>query len=243
MLNTLLDNHQVLKAKLTDEIAELGTQIADLEDVKAKFTKARDDEKAENENTIKEAEDGLDGITDAINVLSEFYGEAAKGGEISLVQKRQEPTKAKDNELKGDYKGSQSAATGILGMMDVIKSDMERTITETKNEEDKASRDFADLERTTDISLETKGNSKSDKESELTETNDKINQELEDLEGNQELLDKALQELMELQPACIETAMSYEDRVAKREQEIESLKQALCILDKNGPVPDESITC
>jgi len=244
MLNTQLDNHQTLKAKLEDEIATLTTQIEELEDVKAKFTKARDDEKAENENQIKEAEDGLDAINDAINVLTEFYGEAAKGGEApSFIQKKQDPTDSGDNDLKGDYKGDQSAATGILGMMDVIKSDFERTITETKNEEDKASRDFADLSRTTEISLETKGNAKSDKESELGETKDKINTELEDLNGNQELLDKALQELMELQPACIETGMSYEDRVAKREQEIESLKQALCILDKNGPVPDDSITC
>merc|ERR1719515_678332 len=193
MLNTQLDNHQTLKSKLEDEIATLTTQIEDLEDVKAKFTTARDDEKAENENTIKEAEDGLDAINDAINVLTEFYGEAAKGGEApSFIQKKQDPTDSGDNDLKGDYKGDQSAATGILGMMDVIKSDMERTITETKNEEDKASRDFADLKRTTDISLETKGNSKSDKESELTETKSKIDQEIEDLEGNQELLDKAL---------------------------------------------------
>merc|ERR1719324_40868 len=199
MLNTLLDNHQVLKAKLTDEIAELTTQIEDLEDVKAKFTKARDDEKAENENTIKEAEDGLIAINDAIGVLTEFYGEAAKGGEApSFFQKKQDPTDSGDNDLKGDYKGDQSAATGILGMMDVIKSDMERTITETKNEEDRASRDFADLSRTTEISLTTKGDAKSDKESELGDTKSKINTELEDLEGNQELLDKALQELMEL---------------------------------------------
>lgn len=243
MLNAQLDNHQTLKSKLEDEIATLTTQIEDLEDVKAKFTTARDDEKAENENTIKEAEDGLAGINDAINVLTEFYGEAAKGGEAPELIQKQDPTDSGDNDLKGDYKGDQSAATGILGMMDVIKSDMERTITETKNEEDKASRDFADLSRTTEISLTTKGDAKSDKESELGDTKSKIDQEIEDLEGNQELLDKALQELMELQPACIDTAMSYEERVAKREQEIESLKQALCILDKNGPVPDDSITC
>jgi len=243
MLNTQLDNHQTLKAKLEDQIAALTSQISDLEDFKAKFEKARDDEKAENENTIKEAEDGLDGINDAIGVLTEFYGEAAKGGEAPSLIQKQDPTDSGDNDLKGDYKGDQSAATGILGMMDVIKSDMERTITETKNEEDKASRDFADLSRTTEISLTTKGDSKTEKEAELGETKDKIRQEMEDLKGNQDLLDKALQELMELQPACIDTAMSYEERVAKREQEVESLKQALCILDKNGPVPTDSISC
>merc|ERR1719321_2298175 len=140
MLNTQLDNHQVLKAKLEDQIAALESQISELDDFKAKFEKARDDEKAENENTIKEAEDGLDAIKDAIGVLTEFYGEAAKGGEApSLIQKK-DPTDSGDNDLKGDYKGDQSAATGILGMMDVIKSDMERTITETTNEEDKAQR-------------------------------------------------------------------------------------------------------
>merc|ERR1719321_634158 len=53
MLNTQLDNHQVLKAKLEDEIAALESQIADLEDVKAKFDKARSDEKEENKNTVK----------------------------------------------------------------------------------------------------------------------------------------------------------------------------------------------
>merc|ERR1719321_1944149 len=116
MLNTQLDKHQVLKATLEDEIATLESEIADLEDVKAKFTQARDDEKAENKKTIKEAEDGLEAITDAIDVLTEFYGEAAKGGEApSLIQKKKDdPTDSGDNDLKGDYKGDQSAATGIL---------------------------------------------------------------------------------------------------------------------------------
>merc|ERR1719326_1270796 len=93
MLNAQLDNHQTLKAKLEDEIATLASQISDLEDVKAKFTKAREDEKAENENTIKEAEDGLDGISDAIKVLEDFYGEAAKGGEIGgkFLQRSSDP--------------------------------------------------------------------------------------------------------------------------------------------------------
>ena len=34
--------------------------------------------------------------------------------------------------------------------------------------------------------------------------------------------------------------MSYEERVAKREQEIEALKEALCTLDKYGPEQTEA---
>merc|ERR1719361_821439 len=44
------------------------------------------------------------------------------------------------------------------------------------------------------------------------------------------LLNNAVKQLMELQPTCIDTGMSYEERVARREDEIESLKKALCIL-------------
>merc|ERR1719454_1690621 len=51
-----------------------------------------------------------------------------------------------------------------------------------------------------------------------------------DLASQTELLVTAIKELIELQPACVDTGMSYEERVARREQEIESLKKALCVL-------------
>ena len=49
------------------------------------------------------------------------------------------------------------------------------------------------------------------------------------------MVDKAIKELMELYDACIDTGMSYAERAALREQEIEALKKALCILDTMGP--------
>jgi hypothetical protein len=243
-LNTLLEKKEIARDKTTDRITTLTAEISDLEDTRAKFTKAREDEKAENENSITEAEGGIAAIKDALKVLKEFYDAAKDGGEISLAQ--QDPKKADDlpdTGFGGDYKGSQGGATGILGMMEVILGDFERTIKITKQEEDKASRDFKDLDRSTEISIETKTSEKDDKESENSATKDKINTAMTELTDNQALLDKALQELTELQPACIDTGMTYEERVAKREQEIESLKQAVCILDKNGPVKEDTMSC
>ena len=43
---------------------------------------------------------------------------------------------------------------------------------------------------------------------------------------------------MELQPACVDTGMSYKERVEAREDEIAALKKALCIFnefEKYGP--------
>lgn len=37
---------------------------------------------------------------------------------------------------------------------------------------------------------------------------------------------------------CIDTGMSYEERVQKREEEIAALKRALCILDGDKVEPE-----
>merc|ERR1719265_2164504 len=92
-----------------------------------------------------------------------------------------------------------------------------------------------EFETTTKMSLGTKNVAKSAKDGELAETNTSIDEDNTSLTDEQALLDKSIQEIVELQPACVETGMSYEDRVAKREQEIESLKEALCTLDREGP--------
>ena len=52
-----------------------------------------------------------------------------------------------------------------------------------------------------------------------------------DLEGTQKELDAALAYYAKLKPSCIGEAEPYEDRVAKRKEEIESLKEALRILN------------
>jgi len=227
-LNSELEMKQIAKDKLIDDIATLTSEIEQLDLTKDEFTKVREDEKAENEATIKEAEEGLAAVQDAKKVLEKFYGEEAPA---SLVQKSNRLHEEPDAGFEGGDGRDQEGGANIIALMDVIEGDFERTIKGTKKEEDQAARDFTALERTTDISIETKTDDKEAKESELAATKDHIAKKLEDLKGEQELLDKALEELIELQPACIDTGMSYEDRVAKREEEIEALNSALSILE------------
>merc|ERR1719199_2276363 len=59
-------------------------------------------------------------------------------------------------------------------------------------------------------------------------------QELEekktDLDGTQKELETALAYYDKLKPSCVDAGVSYEDRVARRKEEIESLQEALKIL-------------
>merc|ERR1719313_2998125 len=174
-------------------------------------------------------------------IKSDAYKTAEKAAAASFAQKK---VSGVDDDMPDagfdeTNKGGQGASTGILGMMDVIKSDFERTISETEKQEKNADREFLEFETTTKVSLGTKKVGKSAKEAELTETKADLTEAKDSMMEKQEALDKSIQELIELQPACIDTGMSYQEKVTKREAEIESLKQALCILGTEGPVNTE----
>eukprot|EP00747_Dinoflagellata_sp_TGD_P153254 gnl/TRDRNA2_/TRDRNA2_177377_c6_seq33.p1 gnl/TRDRNA2_/TRDRNA2_177377_c6~~gnl/TRDRNA2_/TRDRNA2_177377_c6_seq33.p1 ORF type:complete len:174 (-),score=65.84 gnl/TRDRNA2_/TRDRNA2_177377_c6_seq33:130-594(-) len=126
--------------------------------------------------------------------------------------------------------GGQGAAGGILGMMDVIKSDFERTISTTEKAEKQAEDDHMKFMTETSVSLEEKKMAEEQKTKYKDDAEATLESATTDMDQQTELLVTNIKELIELQPACVDTGMSYEERVARREQEIDSLKKALCIL-------------
>merc|ERR1712048_728405 len=77
-------------------------------------------------------------------------------------------------------------------------------------------------EKSTD--LDNKAAKKQDEEQSLE-------QKRSDLDGTQKELDAALAYFDKLKPTCVDAGVSYEDRVARRKEEIESLQEALKILN------------
>ena len=241
-LNSQLESAEAKRDKLAEEIATLTTELAELDASLKSTTDQRTEESAENAATVSEAEEGQAAVQQALDVLDHFYKTAAKA-EV-FVQVSASTHKGVDDDLpdtgfSGANKGSQGAATGIIGMLEVIRGDFVRTIKATEKAEKEAETEFIEFERTTKVSISTKETTKTSNEAEKAATVTEISEALADMREEQELLDKALQELEELRPACIDTGMSYEERVARREQEIEALNEALCILDNEGAVQTE----
>jgi len=224
------------KATLEEEIATLTQEISDLNDNLAKQTKLRTEEKAENMDTLDKAKAGLAAVKDAYDVLQTFYKNAAKG-KVSLMQASPVDEDA-PGVHSGAYQGGQAKAGGIFAMLDVIVSDFERTIRVVTEAEQESHRSFVEFERTTKSSIMSKETSKSQAELDLKETNQKITEGMDNLDMHQKMLDDSLKELEDLKPACVDTGMSYADRVAKREEEIDALKKAMCELDGEGVEAD-----
>jgi len=247
-LNGQLADNENTRDQLNEDLANLAQQISELESALAKATKAKEDETAENAETVKEAEEGAQAVSEALDVLDKFYKTAAKASLLevspSLLQSAgmqpDLPDAGFDNKA---LTGGQSAAKGILGMLEVIKSDFERTVKVTTKAEKDAAKEFMEFETESKQSLAVKTNTQSAKQARLAETVTTIEEDNDSLASEQTLLDKAIQELLELEPACFPKEESYALRVAKREQEIGALKEALCALDKEGPVQTEAGDC
>jgi peptidoglycan hydrolase CwlO-like protein len=235
-LNAELQGLEANKASLEQDIDTLTGEISELNASLSKQSKMRGEEKAQNMDTLDKANAGLAAVKDAYDVLDTFYKKAAKG-KVSLVQAS--PVDADAPAVHGGAnKGNQQKAGGILAMLGVIISDFERTIKVTTKAEKAAHREFTDFARTTKTSIASKETGKSQSEFSLKETDAGIIASMDDLAKHQDMLDDTLKEIEDLKPACVDTGMSYEDRVQKRKDEIDALKKAMCELDPDGVESD-----
>lgn len=218
---------------LTATIASLGQDIADLadavKDIDAAMAKAIEDRassKAANEQTIKEAKDAQVAIEQAIAVLKDYYAESSQA--TAFVQ--QMPDLDAPETFDKPYQGMMPEGGNVADFLEVILTDFARLEAETastEQEELTAHEKFL-FEAKKDKALKEneskhKAASKVDKESELRSTE-------EELKMTQEQLDKAVAYFDKLKPSCVESGVTYEERVRRREEEIQSLQEALKIL-------------
>jgi tetratricopeptide (TPR) repeat protein len=232
-LHSQLESLNARKGELTKTKGELEKALEELRADLATQTANRAEEKAENEQTVKDSEEGEAAVDQAIDILSHFYGAAAKA---TVLAQQSPDDEAPDAGFDGAYTGSQSASTGIMGMLEVIKGDFARSIKETKAAEDQAQRDFIEFERETKMSITTKETGLDHTDRELTETNDSLSTAGDELRTQQGLLDAAVETWEKLIPGCVaDPGMSYEERVQRRNAEVQALKDAYCILGNEEP--------
>jgi len=228
-LTAELESANALVEKLTTEITALSDEVAEIKGQQNTATGIRSSEKKTNAATVADAKVAQAAVEKATTVLKEFYGSVAAGAALvqDTASMKQEMTEAASLD---PYKGQQAGSGGIMGMLEVILSDFARLETETTEAENSAADTYEKFmnESNEDVAVkETEIEHKSNKK-DTTEGN------IRDLNKNLKLtqteLDKALDYYDKLKAECVDTKLSYEERVAMREEEIVSLQEALKVL-------------
>merc|ERR1712183_736871 len=164
-------------------------------------------------------------VAQALTVLKEFY---AKAGEATaFVQAQPEAPETFDK----PYTGMGGESGGVVGMLEVIESDFARVESETKASEATAQKEYDTFMTDSKVDKEAKSTDIEHKTAKKQDQSQALTVANEDLEGTQKELDAALAYYDKLKPSCVDAGVSYEDRVARRKEEIESLQEALKILN------------
>merc|ERR1719497_123582 len=191
----------------------------------AKQTEARTAEKAANEQTIKEAKAAQVAVEEAMAVLKDFY---AKSAEATVLT--QQPAEDAPETFEKPYKGLLPEGGSVIDFLEVILTDFTRLESETASSEAQEEDEYKTFmfESKKDKALKEneiklKSGTKTDKEGALQQAE-------ADLKVTKEQLDKALEYYEKLKPTCVDSGITYEERVKRREEEIVSLQEALKIL-------------
>merc|ERR1719310_490284 len=206
-----ISKNEAEKAQLLEDISALQKAIAENKKALNEATQLREKEHSDNEKTLADAEAGKEAVSFALTTLKEFYEGAA------FVQTRYTPPNADSSGgtfadmapkgFSGSYSGNQQQSKGIIGMLEVILSDFERTIDTVTSTEEDADADFAELE------------------DEIEKDNDAKNKEVDEKNGRVAEIGDAL---LTLEDENSDAQKKLDGALA--EQEIAALKQAMQIL-------------
>merc|ERR1712194_10403 len=229
-----ISGKQAAKAQLERDIAELSAAIAANKKALLGATELREKEKAENLERIEQADAGRAAVQQALNVLKQFYQAQGFLQFVPTNSDREGLTVAdKTPEVfDSEYHGSQQASKGILGLLEVILSDFDRTESTVTGEESQAASDFKIFKSANELDTQTKEGLVETKEGKLPQIEADLLDLADDLNDAETDHSEANQELDKLHKMCVAGTETYEERVAARNKEIEALKEAMVLLDE-----------
>jgi len=204
VLKAKVDKKKSLSVQLKDDIKELQHQLAKLAKSQVDLNEVRKQEHEAFIQTKVDLEAGLQGVRQAVKILREYYANANK---------------------------ESGAASGIIGMLEVIESDFGKGLAEAETNEDSSAAAYQKISMTNRI---TKAMSEKDVEYKTKESAslDKSAADYtSDIQASQTELDAVLQYSKTIREQCVAKPETYEERKGRREAEIAGLKEALSILE------------
>lgn len=207
-LSSKIDVMSARSAKLKEEVSNLQAALSKLTRAQAEMDKMR---AAEHEAYVvnkADLEQGLSGVKGALKVLNEYYAQSDSA-----------------------HSKSEGGSTGIIGLLEVVESDFSKNLAEVVAVEETAAASHEEETKENSIENAAKGKDVEHKSKESTYLDKEVAELSADRANVQTELDAVHEYLAQIKKECTAVAESYADRKAKREAEIDGLKQALDILE------------
>merc|ERR1719460_2952110 len=215
-LNTKIDAATSKIAKLKEEIATLQGELGAIAKAQQEATAMRQEEAAAWKEAKADYESGVEGVGMALQVLRDYYAEKDE----AFVQTTHDK--------------ATGAASGIIGMLEVVESDFSKNLAEGSAAEAMAQEAYEKLTQDNEIATTEKTTAVKYKTKDQKETENALVGLKEDRQGTEKELAAIVEYWDKLQPMCVAKPESYAERKKRREAEIAGLKEALRILEEES---------
>jgi len=221
-LGARIDGASSTIAELTEAIKTLEAEVAAIDKAQAEATELRTSENADYLKASKDFKDSAEAVAKAIEVLKNFY-------EGSFMQVSSKTTQKSKQPSFGSAKGD--TASTIISVLEMSEEDFTTLLAESEATEDEAVKAYEKLTEENKVSKASKEAESKGKVSEIKSLTVQLEHSKEDHASVSEELAAVNAYIDKLRPQCEEKVMSYAEKKAKREAEIEGLKEALSILE------------
>lgn len=206
-LSTKKEQKEAHSTKLKEEIATLQKELAEIASTQSEMDSLRGEEKATYEETKPELEKAVSGIQLALKTLKDYYAKAATHG------------------------SSEGAGGGIISLLEVAEADFSKNLSEVIAEEQVAVGSYEAQTKENGMTKLTKESDVKYKTKEAASLDKAVSELATDLESVQDELDAVNSAWKTLTSQCVAKPETYEERKARREAEINGLKDALEVLE------------
>lgn len=225
------NKHQAREEKATAQIAEAETALKDA--AKAQATAQKEDAEAtavrEEEGALfnafeSDSKDALEGLEVAINALAAVFPDTEK----SLIQQPDASMGGLASFESGSYGDS---AQGPVQMLQVIRSDMEKELTDRTQDNNLAKKEYQEKKNALEIEIAAQKASQTQLSKALAQYKKQKQDYSSDLDNVREEIAALTESQTALNKQCGPNVETYQDRATKRNEEIKSLKEALEVLE------------
>jgi hypothetical protein len=226
-LTSKLDLAAAKSAELKGEVKTLQAELATLAKQQAEMDTIRSEEKSAFDQAKAELELGITGVQKALGVLKDYYqGSAAllqnAGAFDAFMQQPAQPQK---------HSKASGAGGSIISILEVVESDFTKSLAAEETEEADAVAVYEKTTQDNKLSVTMKSQDTKYKIKEYKGLDKSISELSGDRDTTNTELSAVLDYYSKIKDRCIAKPESYEERKARRESEIQGLKEALEILE------------
>jgi len=204
-ISTKIDQLKARSARLKSQVARMQATMSKLVKGQRELDKIRQQEHKEYLAEKEDLDQGLDGVKTALRVLQEYYAQESGNG----------------------HKTDSSAASSIIGLLEVIESDFSKTLASLVSAEQEAASKYEEESKDNQIEHDTKEREVQLKTRQYTSFDKAVVNANSDRNTLQSELSALSEYLTKLKAECTGKPDQYQNKKAKREEEIAGLKDAL----------------